>query len=68
MRRLRTSNRLLGVVLVAVVVRAIVSGPGLSVVVVGIVVALLLIASLLLTCQGRRLERHSRRDAPTGKP
>jgi Flp pilus assembly protein TadB len=67
-RRLRTSNRLLCVVLVAVVVRAIISGPGLSVIVVAIVFALLLVASLLLTRQGRRLERRSRPAAPTGKP
>ena len=56
MRRLRISNRLLGMVLLAIITKGIISGAQLSEFVVGATVALLLLASLALTRQGRRLE------------
>ncbi len=56
MRRLRMTNRMLSVVLVAAGARAIVSGPRSGVVIVGTIVALLLLASLLLTRHGSRLD------------
>ncbi len=59
MRRLRATNRLLSVVVVVAIVKAIISGPRFSLVLSGTVTALLLLASLLLTRQGRRLERQS---------
>ncbi len=56
-RRLRTTNRLLSVVLVAAIVKTIISGPRFSLVLSGTITALLLLVSLLLTRQGRQLER-----------
>jgi hypothetical protein len=60
MRRLRLSNRLLGIVLLAIVTKGIISGPQLIEFVVGATTALLLLASLALSRQGRRLEPHAK--------
>jgi hypothetical protein len=56
MRRLIVSNRLLSAVLVAVTVRMIVSGLTLASGFTVAIIAVLLLASLLLTRQGHRLE------------
>ena len=56
MRRLIVSNRVLSAVLVAVTVRMVVSGLTLASGVTVVIVAILLVASLLLTRQGHRLE------------
>ena len=45
------------VVLVAAIVKAIISGPRFGLVLSGTVTAMLLLASLLLTRRGRQLER-----------
>jgi Flp pilus assembly protein protease CpaA len=56
MRRLIVSNRLLSAVLLAVTVRMIVSGLTLASGFTVAIIAVLLLASLLLTRQGHRLE------------
>lgn len=56
MRRLIVSNRVLSAVLVAVTVRMVVSGLTLASGFTVLIVAILLVASLLLTRQGHRLE------------
>jgi Flp pilus assembly protein protease CpaA len=56
MRRLIMSNRLLSAVLLAVTVRMIVSGLTLTTGFTVVIIAILLVASLLLTRQGHRLE------------
>jgi hypothetical protein len=61
MRRLVVSNRVLSAVLLAVTVRMIVSGLTFASGFVVAIVAILLVASLLLTRQGHRLEPTPRR-------
>ena len=56
MRRQRVSIRVLGAVLVALVVRGIVDGVSTAVGLTGLVVAGLLVVSLILRQQGRRIE------------
>jgi hypothetical protein len=55
MRGLRVTNRVLSVAVGVTALKAVISGPRASVVVVGVVFALLLIASLRLTRQGWRV-------------
>ncbi len=62
MRRLRVTVRLLAAVLLALSVRVVVSGINVVIGLTGVVVASLLIDSLLLARQGRRLEPTSRRE------
>ncbi|MGZ4249427.1 MAG: hypothetical protein ACXVUE_14110 [Solirubrobacteraceae bacterium] len=74
MRRLRISTWLLSAVLLALIARVIVSGPSFAGDVSGAFVAILLLASLLLTHRGHQLEpthggrgprpEHARRRAP----
>jgi hypothetical protein len=68
MRRVRTSSRVLGVFLVAVVAKTIISGPRLGVLLAGTVDVVLLFVSLLLIRQGRRLDPHSRSNPPIDEP
>jgi hypothetical protein len=68
MRRVRTSSRVLGVFLVAVVVKTVISGPRFGVVLAGTLDTLLLFVSLLLTRLGRRLDPRSRSHAPIDEP
>ncbi len=56
MRRLRISTWLLSAVLLALLARVVVSGPSFAGDVSGAFVAILLLASLLLTHRGRQLE------------
>jgi hypothetical protein len=63
MRRLRLTVRLLAAILLALAVRVIVSGMNAVIGLTGGIVATLLVASLVLTRQGRRLE-----PTPRGKP
>lgn len=61
MRRLRVTVRLLAAALLALSVRVVVSGINVVIGLTGGFVACLLIVSLLLARQGRRLEPTSRR-------
>jgi hypothetical protein len=63
MRRLRVTVRLLAAVLLTLAVRVIVSGINAVIGLTGGIVAALLVASLVLARQGRRLEPTTR-----GKP
>jgi hypothetical protein len=56
MRRLRVSTRLLAAVLLALLVRMLAIGANLLLGLTAVVVAALLLGSLLITSQGRRLE------------
>ena len=60
MRRLRVTARLLAAVLLALAIRAIVSGVNAATGLTGLVIAGLLVVTLLLMRQGRRLEPPSR--------
>jgi ABC-type transport system involved in cytochrome bd biosynthesis fused ATPase/permease subunit len=62
MRRLRVTIRLLAAVLLALAVRVVISGINVVTGLTGALVAGLLIVSLLLARQGRRLEPTSRRE------
>ena len=55
MRRLRVSSRVLAAVLAALAARAVLVGPTVAVGVSAAVVAVLLLASLMLSAEGRRL-------------
>jgi hypothetical protein len=68
MRRVRTSSRVLGVFLVAVVAKTIISGPRLGVLLAGTVDVVLLFVSLLLTRLGRRLDPRSRSNPTIDEP
>jgi hypothetical protein len=56
MSRLRLINRLLSAILLAILARTIVSGPSIATELSGAIIALLLLASLLLTREGRQLK------------
>lgn len=62
MRRLRVTVRLLAAVLLALSVRVVVSGINVVIGLTGGIVAGVLVLSLLLARQGRRLEPTSRRE------
>jgi hypothetical protein len=64
MNRLRICSRLLTMVLLALVVRALVSGVTPAVGWSAAIIALLLLASLLLTAHGRRLDPDRPRQPP----
>ncbi|MGA2014412.1 MAG: hypothetical protein ABSH51_28330 [Solirubrobacteraceae bacterium] len=64
MRRLRVSNRVLAAVLLALAARAVLAGLTVAVGASAAVVAVLLLASLMLTAQGRRLQPSSPTDGP----